>query len=393
MSGKTPGVLLISGVRYSQPLNATHEKKFSCLSEIGKFYVVGFSQGWRLRLFQQYAHFSLLPWLPTTLLRRLFFTLGVFLFGADLCRRGMAQVIVAQSPYEGLAGVLIRWAAQAMGRRVVLVTEVHGDWEESLTLYRQVPLPGLYRLLLRRTASIVLRRSDLLRTVSPAMRDRLAQVVSGKPIFVFPAYTDVELFLADAPEAPSANGRSLILFVGMLVYLKGIHRLIEAMALVAQEHPDAHLVIIGEGNYRRELERLVARLGLSGRVSFVGEIEQSGVARYLQECRLLVLPSLSEGLGLVLLEAMACGKPVIGTNVGGIPSIVQDGVNGFLVPPDNVELLAERISHLLADGDLACRLGRQGREFVAHTFSTDRYVAAYTEILDASMGLLTGERL
>jgi len=113
----------------------------------------------------------------------------------------------------------------------------------------------------------------------------------------------------------------------------------------------------------------------------------------MRSCRVLVLPSLSEGLPRVLIEAMACGKPVIGTNVGGIPSLIRDGVNGFLVPPNSPEALAEKIIYLLLREGEAARMGAKGREFVAQTFSTEKYVEGYAKILDESarlLGLRTG---
>jgi glycosyltransferase involved in cell wall biosynthesis len=101
-----------------------------------------------------------------------------------------------------------------------------------------------------------------------------------------------------------------------------------------------------------------------------------------------VLPSLSEGLGRVLIEAMACGKPVIGTDTGGIPSLIHDGGNGFLIPPNDPDALAEKLIYLLSNEDEAVRMGARGREFVAQTFSTERYVEGYAKVLDESARLL-----
>jgi glycosyltransferase involved in cell wall biosynthesis len=108
----------------------------------------------------------------------------------------------------------------------------------------------------------------------------------------------------------------------------------------------------------------------------------------MRRCRLLVLPSLSEGLGRVLIEAMACGRPVIGTRVGGISDLIQDGVNGYLVPPDEVAPLADRIAYLLAHPDEAAGMGARGRAFVAETFSTEKYVAGYWQVFEAAYRLL-----
>jgi len=170
--------------------------------------------------------------------------------------------------------------------------------------------------------------------------------------------------------------------------LKGIHILIQATKLVIQQIPDAKLLIIGRGRYKGQLEKLVSELGLEGKVEFVDHVPQIALRDYLRMCGVLVLPSLSEGWGRVLIEAMACGKPVIGTNVGGIPNLIHDGVNGFLTPPNDPEALAEKIIYVLSHEDEAARMGAEGREFVARTFSTEKYVEGYVSVLDESARLL-----
>jgi len=147
-------------------------------------------------------------------------------------------------------------------------------------------------------------------------------------------------------------------------------------------------VIIGQGDYQVELKKQAESLGLTEAVEFVAPMSQAALRDYMRRCRLLVLPSLSEGLGRVLIEAMACGRPVIGTRVGGIPDLIQDGVNGFLVPPDKVAPLADRIVCLLAHPYEAAEMGARGRVFVAETFSTEKYVAGYRQVFEAARHLL-----
>lgn len=176
----------------------------------------------------------------------------------------------------------------------------------------------------------------------------------------------------------------MVLFVGALVYLKGVQRLLEAMAEVRRQQPQARLVIIGQGDYQDELELQAESLGLTEEVEFVAPMSQTALRDYMRRCRLLVLPSLSEGLGRVLIEAMACGRPVIGTRVGGIPDLIQDGVNGYLVPPDAVAPLADRIAYLLTHPEEAVEMGARGRAFVTETFSTEEYVVGYRRVFEAA---------
>lgn len=382
------GVLFIGGTRYSKPLNAMHRKKFEHLSSIAENYVIAFSQDGRPLRFREYANFYLLPPGPIAPLRYLLFFVSSFFIGLRLCLRGMTSVIVAQSPYEGLAAVAIKYGAKLLGRKVVVVTEIHGDWEESPFLYRRVYLPKVYRFMLQKVADSVLKKSDIIRVISDFTKKKVERVIGNKPIFVFPTYTDIELFLEGKGHVYASSGEKLVLFVGMLVFLKGVHILIQAMKLVSRQIPDAKLLIIGRGGYKGQLEKLVSKLGLEGKVEFVDHVPQAALRDYMRMCRVLVLPSLSEGLGRVLIEAMACGQPVIGTNVGGIPSLIYDGVNGFLIPPNNPKALAERIIYLLSEEDEAVRMGARGKEFVAKNFSTERYVEGYASVLDASARLL-----
>ena len=382
------GVLFIGGTRYSKPLSAMHRKKFEHLSSIADNYVIAFSQNGRPLRFQEHAHFHLLPPVPIAPLRYLLFFVGSFLIGLGLCLRGMTSVIVAQSPYEGLAAIAIKCGAKLLGSKVVLVTEIHGDWEESPFLYRRVYLPKVYRFMLQEVADSVLKKSDIIRVISDFTTKKVERVASNKPIFLFPTYTDIELFLEGEDRVFASSGEKLVLFVGMLIFLKGVHILIQAMELVIRRIPDAKLLIIGRGGYKGQLEKLVSELGLERKVEFVDYVAQAGLRDYMGMCQMLVLPSLSEGLGRVLIEAMACGKPVIGTNVGGIPSLIRDGVNGFLVPPNDPQAIAEKIIYLLSQEDKAKRMGAKGKEFVARTFSTEKYVEGYARVLDESARLL-----
>ena len=385
-------VLFVGGTRYSRPLNPTHARKFSALSHLARLSVLAFSADGRGRRFSQHAGFMLLPLLPLAPLRHLVLLVAVLFVGLTRVLRGQIDLLVAQSPYEGLAGGMVRLLARFLGRRVALVTEIHGDWEESPLLYRKVPFPRLYRGLLKRISHWVLRRSDVVRVISSFTLKKARQIVPEKPAVLFPTFTDIELFLETPGDAEDAE-KKIVLFVGALVYLKGAHRLLEAMAMVRQEHPDAHLVIIGQGDYRESLERGAASLGLTEAVTFAGTMPQNQLRDVMRRCSALVLPSLSEGLGRVLIEAMACGRPVIGTRVGGIPDLIQDGVNGYLVPPDRAKPLAAKIDHLLAHPETATEMGARGRAFVAETFSTEKYVDGYRRVFEMARRLLDEENL
>jgi glycosyltransferase involved in cell wall biosynthesis len=360
----TTKVAFLGGARYSQPLDATSEKKWRLLSELGEMFVIGFSQDLRPRRFTQHAHFYLLPKFPLPVLRYLaMFTAGPALALWLILRHGV-RILVAQSPYEGFAAAVAKVLARLVGFQVVLIVENHGDFEVSLFLQRRVRCQNLYRWLMRRTARFALQHADLLRAISNSTRKQLETWSPGKPIVQFPTWTDIEVFL----KAGESDGtrEPVILYAGVLTPLKGVHHLLRAFAKVVQEFPEARLEIVGRDEnpeYAEELRQEVLRLGLNGRVSFVGEVPQVELANRMRRSCVFVLPSLSEGLGRVVVEAMATGTPVIGSRVGGIPEMVQEGLTGFLVPPGDEEALAERLRWVLKHPQEAEAMGRRAREF------------------------------
>jgi glycosyltransferase involved in cell wall biosynthesis len=188
------------------------------------------------------------------------------------------------------------------------------------------------------------------------------------------------------------NDEKIILFAGRLVEVKGVEYLILAAADVCKYHPDAKILICGDGPRRKDLEYLAKTKGLTKNVIFPGWKTREELAALMRRARVFVLPSITtrdgrvEGLGMVLLEAMACGLPVIGTNQGGIPEAVLDGENGFIVPEKHSVGLSEKIRLLLDDRALSTRMGNKGRELANDKFDIRKQVAGLEKIY-RSMGI------
>ncbi|WP_198041369.1 glycosyltransferase [Micromonospora chokoriensis] len=190
---------------------------------------------------------------------------------------------------------------------------------------------------------------------------------------VLPIGVDVEAIQPSGPvDAPR------ILHVARLVEKKGTQYLLRAFAEVRKAIPASELVLIGEGPLRDSLAALARELGVEAGVRFLGAQKHSDTLRWLSQSTLLCLPSVTaqdgdqEGLGMVLLEAAASGKPVVGTHHGGIPEAVTDGANGFLVPERDVAALADRLIELLRDQNLCDRFGKVGRQTVEDQFNLSR---------------------
>lgn len=192
-------------------------------------------------------------------------------------------------------------------------------------------------------------------------------------ITVVPNATNPDVFYPDpAPglrEELGATGRPLVLSAGRLVPKKGFDTAIRALNRVRREVPDVLLLIAGEGPERSFLDQLVRDLDLERHVHFLGSISQQELRHYYSEADVFLMAGREttedvEGFGLVYLEANACGTPVVGARVGGVPDAVWDEETGLLVPPDAPSATADALLRLLTSPALARRLGEQGRERV-----------------------------
>ena len=374
-------LIFLSGTVYPVPLSPTVEKKMRRLAGYGAVTVVAWADGLMPRRLREPVRFVLLPRLPGIFLRYPLFLLVGLVVVFLAVRRGATNILVAQSPYEGVVALLGHGLARLRGVRPAVAVEVHGDWEEVPRLFRPLWFPRLAETVMARTARAVLRRADVIRVISRFTEEKVRQLCPNTPLVKFPTFTDLEVFL-DAPASPKTVADfPYILYVGMLVPSKGIEVLLRAFERIRQERPDARLVLIGDGYAERQFRSLVQILGLEQVVYFMAPMAQSALAAWMRAAVCLALPSLSEGLGRVVLEAMASGRPVVGTCVGGIPELIVDGVTGFLVPPGDANTLADRVLRLFKDPVLADAMGVRGRERSRSLFSTEKYFAAYGEMI------------
>lgn len=176
---------------------------------------------------------------------------------------------------------------------------------------------------------------------------------------------------------------ALIGFVGQLDERKGIACLLEAFARTDGLFPQAHLLLVGEGRLKTMVERFAADNGLGNRIHLLGF--QKNVEEVMKAIDMLVLPSLWEGFGIVLIEAMAAGKPTITTNVSSMPEIVVDGETGRLVPVNDVSALSTAMNELLADPTNATRWGENGRRRVVKHFTIERTIDHLEKVFFAQM--------
>jgi glycosyltransferase involved in cell wall biosynthesis len=384
-------VCWIGGTRYTHPLNPTQDAKWCALSTLGiEPYIIGFANGLHFRRFTQHARFRLLPELPLPVLRYAeMFTLTPIMLLWLIFRHNLS-VIIAQSPFEGVAGAFVKQLAHLFGKRIALVVESHGNFEVTVFRQRRVTFARLYHWVMMRAARYVFRHSDVLRAVSDSTRAQLQTWSPGKLVEQFMTWTDLGAFQDIPREKPLSESHDLV-YAGVLTALKNVHVLIEAFAQVQDVAGAGHLWIVGkpeDAAYAEGLHRQVEQLGLTDRVTFVGAVSQRELAGYMARARALVLVSSTEGLPRVMVEAMLSGLAVIGSRVGGIPEIVTDGDTGYLIPPDDGVALVDALRTMYLNPQIDA-MGARAQTFARRFFSTDAYVDGYRRLLAAAMKTLT----
>ncbi|HBB86430.1 MAG TPA: hypothetical protein DC047_02310 [Blastocatellia bacterium] len=251
------------------------------------------------------------------------------------------------------------------------------------------PLSGLRRWGLR-SATVVTAPSNF--TASTIVE---VQGLDSSRVSVLPWAIEPKLRNSNGSARPAAAKLStgqMLLTVGRMdaaERLKGVEEVLRALPFVLTHFPNTRYVIIGDGSDRPRLQRLADDLSLGNHVDFVGRVSDEDLAAYYEACNIFVMPSRQEGFGLVFLEAMAFGKPVIGGNHGGTPDIVKNDVNGFLVQHGDVKTLGLRVTRLLGDEGLRNKMGEAGRQFVAENYTFDIFRNKFMGLL-TERGLLNG---
>jgi glycosyltransferase involved in cell wall biosynthesis len=367
-------LLMVGRSRYSLPLSPSLAQKFDALSAELDVRVLASSGGGR----GTDTRFQLVrPIRPRVLDGAAFYALLPFRVAREV-RSFKPDAVLAQGAQEAALCVLGRTLARVPTR---VIADIHGDPAAPARLYgssRRKVLAPLADALARRG----LRKSDGVRTIS-AYTSGLVRAAGVEPTAEFAAFMDLEPFVEREPVPPSKE--PVALFVGVLERYKAVDVLADAWRLAARRVPDARLDLVGRGTLRDVAEHLVAELPAQTR--WTESLSTPEVARALDDASVLVLPSRSEGLGRVVVEAFCRGRGVVGSRVGGIPDIVVDGETGILVQPGNASALAEALVRVLSDRALAERLGAAAHAAVQHWLATpEEYASRIRELVDDVTG-------
>ena len=239
----------------------------------------------------------------------------------------------------------------------------------------------------RETVAFCIDQSDAVTAVSASLRDDTKRQMPVKSdIVVIPNFLDCG-FHRRAPDPVmrrrfGAPGEKLVIHVSNLRPVKQVDAVVRVFARIRERIP-SRLLIVGEGPELGKVEQLIDEFGLAKQVELIGEAQD--VIGLLSVSDVFLLPSLQESFGLSALEAMACGVPVVASNVGGLPEVVADGATGFLHPPSDIEAMAESAIAVLSDSALHARLAAEGVRSAMERFSADRIVPQYAALYERAL--------
>lgn len=281
------------------------------------------------------------------------------------------DVIVCYDPLlTGLVGAFLKIMFGCK-----LVVEINTtDFRVALKLFGGSGIGTKIKIVIGSLISrFTLSSADGIKLLTEGHRKTLDLRYKKKQIFCYHDFVPTEYFTEAATRMDK-----YILFVGHPFYLKGVDTLVKAFEMVSDQFPDFELRLIG---HLLEQEAMRYLGTWHPRVKFVKAMPYDETRQHFLDCYCFVLPSRTEGLPRVLIEAMASGKPVIGSKVGGIPDLIEDGSNGFLVESGNVDDLAKKLARLLGDQELAYKMGQKSKRLVKEKFSSEKYVQQFHKMI------------
>jgi glycosyltransferase involved in cell wall biosynthesis len=320
---------------------------------------------------------------------------------AKRCTKDGIPVHLVRMPTQFSLSAVIRLRHILQAEKFQLI-HFHTSRAHTIGVLASLGIPALSRIVTRRMEHrtggwlkvifLYNRGVDKVVAISESVRQVLLKAgARNDKVSVIPSAVEVDNFRSGERQLWRDHFRfamddPVVGVVGSLTWRKGIEILLQAAPSLFVKHPNCRILLVGDGPLRQHLVHTATQLGISHNVLFAGHHED--VAGILAAIDIFVLPSLREGLGVAVLEAMAAARPVVASRVGGIPESVIDGETGFLVPPGDHEALSRSIIRLLDDPPLREQFGKAGREQVEAKFSVEamvqQYEALYQELLSAA---------
>lgn len=309
---------------------------------------------------------------------------GAFLYYSI---KGLIQKIDAEFDFEiihahvalpsGFAGLKIKEKLKKKG----LVVTIHGQ-DLQITVLNKLSLKTMKKVL--RNANVIITVSTKLKLLAEKIlriKEKIKVINNGINPIEFCPYLKTD-------QSPTGLIRSkdiIVLSVSNLYESKGISLNIQAIGKISKKYHNLQYYVIGDGPERSKLERLTRKINLNDKILFLGQLTHSEALRYMTKADIFSLPSWNEGFGIVYLEAMACGKPVIACRGEGIEDVIEDGVTGLLVNPNDLDDLVVKLELLIREPVRARELGMRARELVMEKYTWEENakntIAVYKKVL------------
>lgn len=299
-----------------------------------------------------------------------FFILAFLLKGINLVRR--SEIVHAHWIEPGLFGLIL---ARLWKRPLVI------------SVHRFNPVGKVGRILY----NWVLPKADYILFNSSYTQQRCLESLSLKGYDIVPPGIDLQKFSSKWENAQEERSSKVVFALGSLLPVKGFTHLVDAIPEVLEQHPESQFIIGGQGPEYTALIKQAELLGVAENLQLLGRVSTEDVPKFMSDADVFVLPSIphesgdTEALGMVLVEAMACGTPCVASRTGGIVDVVDDNINGYLVSPGDSKELAEKINELLNENSLREKMGRVGREKIEKIFALD-VIATQVESIYKQIG-------
>ncbi len=381
-----PSVLWVGLEQFRFPLNETKDEKYRILSQHFNSYVLSLNIERRFKKINANGtEFYLMPMLGKLIYLFPFYMVAMFVILPYLVFKKKIKIIVAADPFIP-GNIAAFWKRVLFWKKLGLVVEAFGNWTEAPVAPLPRPLRWPVRVIIKGCSYFPINSADALRAESMITLKKLQSYTrKNLPADQF-NLMHMELFDKMDVNINRNDNDYRMLFIGRIVKLKGVQLVIDILGQIKDKYPEAKLLVGGDGEYLDELKKQAKQLNVEDKVVFLGNLSRKQVKEQLANCDLFILPSMSEGRPISLIEAMVMKKPMIASDVGAINEIVVDGKNGFLINPYNIEQIKEKIVYCLENKNKVRKQADKENKIMLKNFG-DRFTIKgwgrlYTSLID-----------
>ena len=358
---------------FSNPTLPNFKGKFEMLSLKCEGVIVSPADDeYKAEAFGEFKYYSL-PRIKNRLFKHIRYLIFTVRLALKYNKQKKFDYIYSYDPIAlGFTGSVIKWLTG-----VPLVTEINGHLKKDAFLNQGGLLSKIKYNLFMLCIKTSIKNSIILKFLNDEQKEEWAEHIKEQKCYVFPNFAPTHVF-----QKENKDDEGYILSIGFPFYRKGMDVLIKAFLKIADEFPKQQLRIYGHCPDQQEKQKYIDMTEGNNQITINNPVSYSEVIDLFQKCTFFVLASRSEAMGRVVLEAMAAEKAVVGTNVGGIPTLIADEENGLLFENENVDDLADKMKKLLSDNSFKKQIEERAAEYVDAKFSSEKYTKRFLSMLE-----------